>query len=85
MCRNIKTLFNFDPPVTPEEVHAASLQFGAQDQRFQQAFEIQRSGISRRHRGRGRDFGPAAAFAGNECAPEKSGGRSGEGPRRGKT
>jgi len=27
MCRNIKTLFNFDPPVTDEEVHAASLQF----------------------------------------------------------
>jgi len=27
MCRNIKPLFNFDPPVTPEEVHSASLQF----------------------------------------------------------
>jgi hypothetical protein len=27
MCRNIKILFNFDPPVTPEEIHAASLQF----------------------------------------------------------
>ena len=27
MCRNIKTLFNFDPPVTDEEIHAASLQF----------------------------------------------------------
>ncbi len=27
MCRNIRTLFNFDPPVTPEEVKAASLQF----------------------------------------------------------
>jgi hypothetical protein len=27
VCRNIKTLFNFDPPVTPEEVRAASLQF----------------------------------------------------------
>jgi hypothetical protein len=27
MCRNIKTLFNFDPPVTPEEVRDASLQF----------------------------------------------------------
>ena len=27
MCRNIRTLFNFDPPVTPDEVHAASLQF----------------------------------------------------------
>ena len=27
MCRNIKTLYNFEPPVTPEEVRAASLQF----------------------------------------------------------
>lgn len=27
MCRNIKTLFNFDPPVTEDEVQAASLQF----------------------------------------------------------
>jgi hypothetical protein len=27
MCRNIRQLFNFDPPVTPEEVRAASLQF----------------------------------------------------------
>jgi hypothetical protein len=27
MCRNIKTLFNFDPPVTNEEIRAASLQF----------------------------------------------------------
>jgi hypothetical protein len=27
MCRNIRTLFNFDPPVSPEEVRAASLQF----------------------------------------------------------
>ena len=27
MCRSIKTLFNFEPPVTEEEIHAASLQF----------------------------------------------------------
>jgi hypothetical protein len=27
MCRNIKTLFNFDPPVTEEEIRAASVQF----------------------------------------------------------
>ena len=27
MCRNIKTLFNFDPPTTDEEIRAASLQF----------------------------------------------------------
>jgi len=27
MCRNIKTLFNFEPPATPQEIDAASLQF----------------------------------------------------------
>ena len=27
MCRNIKMLFNFDPPATPDEIRAASLQF----------------------------------------------------------
>ena len=27
MCRNIKPLFNFDPPATDEEIHDASLQF----------------------------------------------------------
>jgi hypothetical protein len=27
MCRNIRTLFNFEPPATPEEIRAASLQF----------------------------------------------------------
>jgi hypothetical protein len=27
MCRNIKTLFNFEPPVTEDEIRAAALQF----------------------------------------------------------
>ena len=27
MCRNIRTLFNFDPPATDDEIHAASVQF----------------------------------------------------------
>ena len=27
MCRNIRTLYNFDPPVTDEEIHAATIQF----------------------------------------------------------
>ena len=27
MCRNIRTLFHFDPPATDDEIHAASLQF----------------------------------------------------------
>jgi hypothetical protein len=50
MCRNIRTLFNFEPPVTPDEVHAASLQFvrkitgfnkpsKANEEAFEQAIE----------------------------------------------
>ncbi|MGM7724322.1 DUF2277 domain-containing protein [Metabacillus sp. Hm71] len=27
MCRNIRTLFNFDPPATDEEIHAAAIQY----------------------------------------------------------
>jgi len=27
MCRNIRTLYNFEPPATDEEIHAAALQF----------------------------------------------------------
>jgi hypothetical protein len=27
VCRNIKTLFNFEPPATPDEIHSAALQF----------------------------------------------------------
>ena len=34
MCRNIKTLFNFEPPVTDEEIQAASLQFVRKLSRF---------------------------------------------------
>ncbi|MCB9585827.1 MAG: DUF2277 domain-containing protein [Polyangiaceae bacterium] len=46
MCRNIKTLFNFEPPATEEEIRAASLQFvrklsgyNAPSQTNAQAFE----------------------------------------------
>ena len=27
MCRNIRTLHHFDPPATPEEIHASAIQF----------------------------------------------------------
>ena len=58
MCRNIRTLFNFDPPVTEEEIRAASLQFvrkitgfnkpsKANEQLFQDAVD-QVAGISTR-------------------------------------
>jgi len=58
MCRNIRTLFNFDPPVTEAEIRAASLQFvrkitgfnkpsKANEELFQEAVE-QVAGISTR-------------------------------------
>jgi hypothetical protein len=40
MCRNIKPLFNFDPPVTPEEVRAASLQFVRKITGFQKPSKV---------------------------------------------
>jgi hypothetical protein len=58
MCRNIRTLFNFDPPATDEEVRAASVQFvrklsgftkpsQANQQAFDQAID-EVSGVARR-------------------------------------
>jgi hypothetical protein len=64
MCRNIKTLFNFDPPATDEEVRAASLQFvrklsgftqpskaneAAFDQAVEETFEVARRLIDSLH------------------------------------
>jgi hypothetical protein len=37
MCRNIKTLFNFDPPATDEEIRAASVQFRSETVRIHAA------------------------------------------------
>jgi hypothetical protein len=40
MCRNIKTLYNFDPPVTEQEIHAASLQFIRKISGFQKPSKV---------------------------------------------
>ena len=50
MCRNIKMLFNFDPPVTDEESSCGIASVCEQDQRIHKALQGQRSGISRRCR-----------------------------------
>jgi hypothetical protein len=58
MCRNIRTLFNFDPPATDEEIRAASVQFvrklsgftkpsQANEAAFEQAID-EVSGVARR-------------------------------------
>ena len=40
MCRNIKTLFNFDPPATDEEIYQASLQFVRKLSGFQKPSKV---------------------------------------------
>lgn len=40
MCRNIKPLFNFDPPATEEEIHDAALQYVRKLSGFQQPSQV---------------------------------------------
>lgn len=40
MCRNIKPLFNFDPPATEEEINAASLQFVRKISGFNESSQV---------------------------------------------
>ena len=47
MCRNIKTLFNFDPPATDEEIRAASLQFVRKVSGFQKASKANEAAFDR--------------------------------------
>jgi hypothetical protein len=47
MCRNIKTLFNFDPPATDEEIRAASLQFVRKLSGFNQPSKVNEAAFER--------------------------------------
>jgi len=51
MCRNIKTLFNFEPPATKAEIRDASLQFVRKLSGFTQTVQSERSGVRTRDRG----------------------------------
>ena len=56
MCRNIKTLHNFEPPATEEEVRGCGAPVRAQGERVAEAVEGQRGGLrSGRRRGREHD------------------------------
>ena len=48
MCRNIKPLFNFDPPATDEEINAAALQFVRKVSGFQSPSHVNEDGFNRR-------------------------------------
>lgn len=47
MCRNIKTLFNFDPPATDEEIRAACLQFVRKLSGFTQPSKVNEAAFGR--------------------------------------
>ncbi|MBS4201760.1 DUF2277 domain-containing protein [Bacillus sp. FJAT-49732] len=47
MCRNIKTLFNFDPPATEDEVYAASLQYVRKISGFNQPSQANKDAFNR--------------------------------------
>jgi hypothetical protein len=47
MCRNIKILFNFDPPVTEEEIRAASLQYVRKISGFQKPSQANEAAFDR--------------------------------------
>lgn len=47
MCRNIRTLFNFDPPATEEEIRAASLQFVRKISGFQRPSKANEAAFDR--------------------------------------
>ncbi|GAB1717102.1 MAG: hypothetical protein NTAFB05_21440 [Nitrobacter sp.] len=47
MCRNIKTLFNFEPPATDEEIHASALQFVRKLSGFNKPSEANKAAFDR--------------------------------------
>jgi hypothetical protein len=47
MCRNIKTLFNFDPPATDDEIRAASLQFVRKLSGFSKPSQVNQAAFDR--------------------------------------
>jgi hypothetical protein len=77
MCRNIKNLFNFDPPVTADEIRAASLQFVRKISGFNKPSQANErfflDAVDRQ------DLDSASAVAGNERTAEESSRGSGEG------
>ena len=79
MCRNIRTLFNFEPPATDDEIRAASRPVRPQAERVPFALQGERGGV-REGRDRGLGHGaPTGRFAGDQRRAARPRGRSGQG------
>ena len=86
MCRNIKILFNFEPPVTDEEIRAASLQFVRKISGFNKPSKANEGPFMAAIDEIAGRLGASSSFARNQCAVEESRrrGRESESSRRGK-
>ena len=83
MCRNIKTLFNFEPPATELEIRDASLQFVRKLSGFNVPVESERGRVRTRDR-RSRGFGKVAdPVTGDKRGAAHASGRGGEGAGKG--
>ena len=82
MCRNIRTLFNFEPPVTEAEIHAASLQFVRKISGFNLPSKANEAAFFAAVDEVARDCGPTSVLAPINGNAEESAGRScqSEGP-----
>ena len=79
MCRNIRTLFNFAPPVTDEEVRAASLQFVRKISGFNRPSKANEAAFEAAVERIAAISTEAPRFARDERAAQVSGGGSGQG------
>ncbi len=84
MCRNIRTLFNFEPPATEEEIRASALQFVQEAERLHQPFARQRGGVPSRGGGGLRRRAPLARRPRNRQSRARPRRRSDESARTGK-
>ena len=77
MCRNIRTLFNFEPPATEEEIRASALQFVRKLSGFTNPSRANRGRVSARGRRGFRSRAPSHRLARNRepCARSRSGSR----------
>ena len=83
MCRNIRTLFNFEPPATEEEIRASALQFVRKLSGFNKPSQANEAAFRSRRRGGCRQRPQADRLAAHDGAGARPRDRSrkGAGPR----
>ena len=79
MCRNIKTLFNFEPPATHAEIHASALQFVRKLSGFNSPSQANAEAFNRAVSEVSDSRAAVAGVAANQCAGTRPRGRGREG------